>query len=285
MPTKTKKKIQIAVLIAAVVAVLAVVGILIPLTVGERTPQAATAPSETQSEPLPTQPEPTQPPREANPYGINDFRYEGDYLTCTAGESVLGIDVSEFQEDIDWEQVRDAGIEFVMIRVGFRGYGEEGGLNADANAQTYYQGAKQAGLKIGAYFFSQAINPAEAAMEAMFALEQVKDWELDMPLVYDWEYISDEARTANVTPLCLTLNTIAFCTLVEAAGHKPMLYTNQYQSEEMMHFASVQHYPLWLAMYSDEMTYPYKMSMWQYTYTGRVPGIETDVDIDLYFPE
>lgn len=284
MPVKSREKRRAVLLALSIAAVLAVVALVLLLTAGERGAPAA----EPQPTTKPTEPaapaEPTEPPREANPYTASDFRYEGGYLTCLAGESVLGVDVSEFQEQIDWEQVRGAGVEFVMIRIGYRGYGEEGGLNADANAQEYYRGAKRAGLKVGAYFFSQAINPAEAVMEARFAMEQIADWELDLPLVYDWEYIGAQARTAGVTPLCLTLNTIAFCSLVEAAGYTPMLYTNHYQSEEMMYFGAVSRYPLWLAMYSDEMDYPYRLTMWQYTCTGSVAGIETDVDINLYFP-
>ena len=102
-----------------------------------------------------------RPPLRENPYSPADFALENGYLTCTAGESVLGIDVSEFQLDIDWAQVKNAGVEFVFIRVGWRGT-ESGSVNADKRAQEYYRGAKAAGLKVGAYFFSQSVNIGEA---------------------------------------------------------------------------------------------------------------------------
>ena len=146
----------------------------------------------------------TQPLFPPNPYGPTDFQYDGDYLTCLAGESELGIDVSSFQGAIDWGQVRDAGVKFVMIRVGGRGYGQEGTLYADARAAENYAGAKAAGLRVGAYFFSQAICVEEAQEEAAYVLELIRDWTLDMPVVYDWEYLNEEARTANVDKRTLT---------------------------------------------------------------------------------
>ena len=94
----------------------------------------------------------------ANPYGPEDFAYDGDYLTCTAGESRLGVDVSSHQGDIDWNAVAAAGVEFAMVRVGFRGYAE-GEINEDTKARTNIEGAKAAGLDVGVYFFSQAISP------------------------------------------------------------------------------------------------------------------------------
>ena len=195
---------------------------------------------------------------------------------------MLGIDVSEHQEEVDWQAVKAAGMEYVIIRVGYRGYGE-GTLNLDAMAQSYYEGAKAAGLKIGAYFFSQAMNTAEAEEEADFLLDAVADWEIDLPLVFDWEYISSDARTGDMDPRTLTDCTIAFCERVKAAGYTPMIYFNQSQSRYLLHLAELKQYDFWLAMYSDRMTYPYKLTMWQYTCTGQVPGIEKEVDINLWF--
>lgn len=235
--------------------------------------------------PEPTEPETTAAPTvAANPYAPEDFTYDDrGYLTCTAGEAILGIDVSEHQQNIDWEQVKAAGIEYVMIRIGWRG-SERGGLTADTMAYENYAGAKAAGLKVGAYFFSQAITEQEAVAEAEFAMNIIRDWELDLPLVYDWEYVGGEARTADMDARLLTDCTKAFCDTVALAGYRPMIYFNAYQSEQLLYLEELTAYPFWLAMYTDAMDYPYAVDMWQYSCTGSVPGIETDVDLNLWFP-
>lgn len=228
--------------------------------------------------------EPTLPPPEANPYGPLDFQYDGWYLSCLAGKSVLGLDVSYYQKEVDWQAVRDAGFEFVIIRVGYRGF-SAGELTPDTHAQLHYEGAKAAGLKIGAYLFSQAVSVEEAEEEADFLLAAIADWEVDMPVVFDWEYVSDTARTALMDARTLTDCTIAFCERVEAAGYEPMVYFNRNQGYRLLHLEELTDYGFWLALYNDRMTYPYKIDMWQYTSTGTVPGIEGDVDINLWFPE
>lgn len=262
--------------LALILAILLVIAVLLPFD----PPEALAVPSTAATEPTTL---PTLPPPEANPYGPTDFQYAGDYLTCLAGESVLGIDISEHQQAIDWVAVKEAGIEFVMIRVGYRGY-MYGEIYDDSAAQEHYQGAKAAGLKIGAYFFSQAVNAEEAKAEAEFALNAVQDWELDMPLVYDWEYISAEARTGTVGSRDLTDCAIAFCSAVQAAGYDTMIYFNQNQGWDLLFLEELTDYGFWLAMYSDRMTYPYKLAMWQYSCTGVVPGIQGNVDLNLYFP-
>lgn len=227
--------------------------------------------------------EPTLPPPEANPYGPTDFQYDGWYLTCTAGESVLGIDVSKHQQEIDWNAVADAGIEFVMIRAGNRGL-QTGELFTDPYALANYQGAKDAGLKVGVYLFSQALTVAEAEEEARFLLNIIDGWELDMPVVFDWE-IAEDGRTAAMDKRTLTDCTIAFCEIIKAEGYTPMIYFNRSQGNRLLHLEELTQYGFWLALYNDRMTYPYKIDMWQYTCEGRVPGIEGDVDINLWFPE
>lgn len=225
----------------------------------------------------------TLPPPTENVFTPMDFGYDGDYLTCLTAESILGIDVSRYQGQIDWQQVKSAGVEFVMIRAAFRGYGN-GLLYEDPMAQTNYQGAKAAGLKVGAYLFSQAISVAEAQEEARYIMELTKDWELDMPLVYDWECLAEDYRTVGVDARMLTDYSIAFCETVEAAGFDAMIYFNPNQSHKQMYLEELTGYGFWLAMYSDQMDYPYKVDMWQYTNQGSVPGISGNVDINLYFP-
>ena len=219
-----------------------------------------------------------------NPFTAEDFVMENGYLQCTADTAVFGIDVSGFQGDIDWQQVKDAGVEFAIIRVAGRGYGQKGTLYDDGYAQQNYEGAKAAGIAVGAYFFSQAITPEEAVEEANYILDYTKDWEMEFPIVYDWEYIDEDARTGNVDAETLTACTAAFCHTVENAGREAMIYFNPHQNQKQFNLEELTDYRFWLAMYSTEMTYPYKVDMWQYSASGTVPGITGKVDLNLYFP-
>lgn len=277
--TKTKRAILIVAVITAalLLAVLAGLLFLLPrLMPPEPTTQPPTTVPPTTE--IPT--EPTLPPPEASPYTFTDFQYNGRYLTCLATETLLGLDVSAHQEEIDWQAVAAAGFEFVMIRVGYRGY-ETGLLQADAYAQANYAGAKAAGLKVGAYMFSQAISRKEAMEEARFALEQIRGWELDLPLVYDWERVKAGTRTDGVDARTVTDCALGFCALVEAVGKESMVYFNPHHGKNYFYLHELEEYPFWLAYYTDKMDYPYKFEMWQYTDSGNVPGIEGGADINI----
>ncbi len=218
-----------------------------------------------------------------NPIGLGDFKMEGDYLSCTVTPSVLGIDVSFWQGYINWEKVKQAGVEFAIIRLGGRGW-EQGELITDDYAQTNYRNATEAGIKVGAYFFSQAINVEEAQEEAEFVLDMIRDWDVQMPIVFDWEFVNGGARTANVDARTLTDCTKAFCQTIENAGYEAMVYFNADQSKNRVYLEELADYKFWLAMYDTVLNYPYKVDMWQYTDVGSVPGISGNVDINLYFP-
>lgn len=198
--------------------------------------------------------------------------------------SVLGIDVSEHQEVIDWQQVKASGVEFVMIRAGWRGY-TQGELFADTLAQTHYAGAKAAGLKVGAYIFSQATTPDEGKEEANYLLEQTKDWEIDMYLALNWEHVGEENRTASVDARTLTHITKAFCQTVAQANKRPMVYFDAYLASSRLYPEELTEYPFWLAQYNTEMEFDYPVKMWQYTCTGRVAGIDEDVDMNRYYTQ
>lgn len=241
---------------------------------------AVTIPIPTQDPEIPTEPIPEP---ELNPYGKLDFQYEGRYLGCVKAGTIPGIDVSYYQGTIDWEKVKASGIEFAIVRLGYRGYGEEGKLVEDKMAFANIEGALAAGLKVGVYFFSQAVTVEEAVEEAEYVLERIEKYDITMPVVYDWEYISQEARTANMDRRTLTDCYLAFCERIAEAGYTPMAYFNTYQSRQLMYLTELEEYPFWLALYSDRMTYPYRIEMWQYTDSGKVPGIEGNVDINLYF--
>ena len=266
--------VLILALIAWVVTILSGSGPLI------RKPDPTTEPT---SMTRPANTEETLPPPPENPYGPVDFiaEEESGEITLTSGLSVKGIDVSEWNGEIDWQQVKDSGIEFVIIRVGGRGT-EGGALYDDEKAQTYYEEATAAGLKVGAYFFSQSITVEEAVEEAEYVLEAVKDWDVRMPLVYDWEYVDEVARTANMDSITLTDMAKAFCDTIHSAGYTPMIYFGRSQSMDMLILEELVSYPFWLAMYSTIMDYPYKIDMWQYTDAGTVPGIDGPVDLNLW---
>jgi GH25 family lysozyme M1 (1,4-beta-N-acetylmuramidase) len=138
---------------------------------------------------------------------------------------------------------------------------------------------------VGVYFFSQAITPEEAVEEAEFVLQRIRGYNITMPVVFDWEYINDEARTANMDPRTLTDCYLAFSEKIAGAGYTPMAYFNTYQSRDMMYLTELEEYPFWLALYSDRMNFPYRIEMWQYSDNGRVPGIQGAVDLNLYFVE
>ena len=228
--------------------------------------------------------EATLPEPEKSIFTPEDFAYEGDYLTCLTGESILGIDVSSYQKDIDWEQVKAASVEFVIIRGAYRGYGSAGRLTEDKKAQENYLGAKAAGLKVGAYIFSQAVTVEEAGAEALFLLDVTRDWELDMPLVFDWEQEEIYRNSFVDDSRLVTDMALAFCRHVEEAGREAMVYFNSKQSRQLFQLEELTDYGFWLAMYSDVMNYEYKVDMWQYSCTGAVPGISGNVDLNLYFP-
>lgn len=304
MPTQTRKPLRaeiVLLIIAAVCAALLITVLVLSLPyIREEMQSRPTA-----SNPLNEDPEnivhddppfldatdpsdptaPTLPPPEPNPYDRLDFQYDGRFLKTIYDECRVGIDVSAHQGQIDWPKVAQTDVEIVMVRAGYRGYGKAGKLVEDTNAKTNIAAAAEAGLDVGAYFFSQAVTVEEAEEEARMLLEIIKDLPITMPVVYDWEYISAEARTAHVDARTLTDCALAFCSIIEEAGYTPMVYFNIYHSQHLLYIAELKQYDFWLAWYSDRMIFPYKLRMWQYTDTGRVPGIDTNVDLNVYFPD
>ena len=183
MPQTTHRRKTVAPLLFILALLLILAAVMLrnlPQAPEQTQPVTTTLPPETTAAAT----EPTLPEPERSPYSMTDFQYDGRYRTCLAAKTIPGIDVSSHQKTIDWQAVADSGIEFVIIRVGYRGY-ESGLLNPDERMQENYEGAKAAGLKVGAYIFSQAITVEEAVEEAEYILEAIRDWEVDMPVVFD----------------------------------------------------------------------------------------------------
>ena len=243
-------------------------------------------PRETILEPTTSETEPENPtiPPERNPYDRYDFQYNRhNYLLLQNVNSYAGVDVSAYQGDIDWAKVKQSGIDFAIIRLGYRGY-ESGKLVEDKYARENLKEAKEAGLRVGAYFFSQALSIKETDQEIEYMLEILGDTKLDMPIVLDWEIPASNARTAKMDARTLTDIQRHFCGQMRSKGYSPMIYFNWHQSENLYYLSELEDYPFWLALYQDRMTYPWRVEMWQWTASGTVPGIAGDVDINVYMP-
>ena len=162
------------------------------------------------------------------------LHYESDTVT-----SQIGIDVSAHQQEIDWQRVAESGIQFVILRVGYRGY-TEGTIQEDAYFEQNLEGAISAGLDVGVYFFSQAIDEQEAREEARFVLDRISGYQLAFPVFFDWEKIGSEARSDTMDLASLTTVTDTFCTEIRNAGYQAGLYFNQQRGYEELHLPSLQ---------------------------------------------
>lgn len=209
---------------------------------------------------------------------------EFQYLTDGQVTSHKGIDVSTYQGNIDWNLVAQDGVEFAIIRVGLRGYGSEGNLKEDAQFKTNIEGASAAGVKVGVYFFTQAVNEAEVDEEVQFVLDSIAPYKIDCPVVLDVEKVNkDEARMNKLAQEERTALALRFCQAIENAGYQPMLYHNTEMGALMIDIAAFEKYDKWYASYSDKMFYPYAYKIWQYSDKGRVNGISTNVDMNISF--
>ena len=194
-----------------------------------------------------------------------------------------GVDVSVHQGEIDWTKVADAGIEFAMIRVGYRGY-SQGALQMDERFRENMDGALAAGLDVGVYFFSQATSVLEAEEEADFVLSAIRGYPIKYPVAFDWEFIDGaEARTNGMDGDTVTQCATAFCDLISVAGYTPMVYFNQELGYLFYQLDQLDASQFWLAEYDTKPDFFYDFEMWQYTHTGAVPGIQGNVDLNLAF--
>ena len=208
---------------------------------------------------------------------------EFQYLTDGKVTSYKGIDVSSHQGVIDWNLVAQDGVEFAFIRVGFRGYGSEGKLVVDEMFHTNIQQAKEAGVKVGVYMFSQATTEAELDEEVQLVLDNIASYQLDCPVVYDVEMISGNGRMNNLTPEERTNLTLRFCEKIAQAGYRPMIYHNTEMAAIRIDYAALEAYDKWYAAYNRRMFFPYEFKVWQYSDKGSVQGIKTNVDMNISF--
>ena len=216
----------------------------------------------------------------------NLIREDGGTLSYSDGRyrTRRGIDISSHQGDIDWAKVKAAGNDFVFVRVVYRAYGEKGQLFADEKARDNITAAQKAGLDVGVYVFSQAVDEKEAVEEADLTIKQLRGLKLQLPVVFDPETIlDDEARTDNVSGMQFTDNTIAFCEHIREAGFEPMIYSNMVWEGEMFELDRLQEYPVWYADYEIPAQTPYAFRFWQYSEKGKTDGVQGAVDLNLEF--
>lgn len=209
-------------------------------------------------------------------------------VAAYAGEGyalIRGIDVSEFQGEVDWAAVRASGIEFVVLRCGWRGY-SGGTLNEDTRFRENVEGAKAAGLQVGAYFFSQATSLVEAAEEAVFTANLLRGYDLDLPVFFDWETIGTEpARTDGTDAHTVTEAALEFCRLIESEGCAAGVYSYIPDVYTMYELDSLAGVTLWMGDPGTQPEFWYDHAIWQYSFSGSVPGIEGNVDMDVMYTE
>ena len=197
-------------------------------------------------------------------------------------KSRLIIDVSSHNGEIDWNKVRESGVDGAMIRLGYRGYGDAT-IVEDECFQKNIAGAKNAGLKVGVYFFSQATTPEEAIEEAEYVTAKIWGRGVSLPVAFDMEPFMGNERFLNHDIKSKTEMADAFLNVISKFGYEPILYGNPTWLTNDVDISKLTEYPVWLAHYTFSTEWPYAFRMWQFTSQGRVNGISGDVDLNIIF--
>lgn len=221
-----------------------------------------------------------------NKYDENGFIYKDPimkYYENGKNISYMGVDISKETGLVDFVKLKNAGVQFVMLKVGARGYGN-GQLTVDDTFTDYIQKASEAGLDIGVYFYSQAITKEEALEEANLVYENIKDYHLVYPIAFDMEKVSgDAARTDFLTREEKSNLALVFLDALKNVGYKGIIYGNKEWLIKEINLSTVGAYDIWLSQEGEKPDYPYKYSMWQYTQSGTIDGINGDANLDICF--
>jgi GH25 family lysozyme M1 (1,4-beta-N-acetylmuramidase) len=210
---------------------------------------------------------------------------DGEIQYVNEGEVIShkGIDVSKYQGSIDWEKVKADGVEYAFIRLGIRGY-VSGQIVLDEYFEENMRGANDSGVMAGVYFFTQAVTVDEAIEEAQFVIENLADYDVPYPIVFDVEMVDGaDARANKLTQKERTDIAIAFCDTIKEAGYTPMIYGNVKCFTKLLDMTRLEDYEKWYAFYDDYMYMPYNVSCWQYTEKGTVDGIKGKVDLNISY--
>lgn len=220
-----------------------------------------------------------------NEFNLNKLKNDKNgYMTYEDDryKSRLIIDVSSHNGEIDWNKVKESGVDGAMIRLGYRGYGDAM-IVEDDYFQQNIAGAKDAGLKVGVYFFSQATTADEAIEEAEFVMDKIWGRGVTLPIAFDMEPFMGNERFLNHDVKAKTEMADAYLSVIHKFGYEPILYGNPTWLTNDVDISKLTQYPIWLAHYTFSTEWPYDFRMWQFTSQGRVKGIRGDVDLNLLF--
>ncbi len=216
--------------------------------------------------------------------------YEEDFKSINASptyvgrefQTQVGIDVSEHQLDINWTAASEA-LDFAYIRIGYRGF-TEGGIFLDPWFERNFSGASAAGLNVGVYFFSQAVNVSEAIEEAEYVIAHLAGHHVDLPVMYDWEKVDGGgARTDELSGQTMTDCALAFCRTIENAGYDAGVYFNRNIGYHGLDLSKLTDYAFWLSVPGPYPDFYYAVEFWQYTFTATVPGVSGEADLNMRF--
>ena len=225
---------------------------------------------------------------DANHNKITGNQVIGGVMYTFGGDGALsqssgnrGIDVSKYQGNIDWGAVAASGINFAIIRVGYRG-SSSGALVQDPNFKKNISGATKAGIKVGLYFFTQAVNEAEAVEEASMAMSLASGYKVTYPIFIDTESASN-GRANGLSKSTRTAVVKAFCHTVRNGGYKAGVYASKSWYANQLNASALNGYCIWVAQYNSSCTYSGKYDMWQYSSKGSVSGIKGNVDMNISY--
>ena len=216
---------------------------------------------------------------------IDDKLYYFDAAVVLQKGKTFGVDVSKYQKNIDWEQIKKAGVSFVIVRIGYRGYGASGTLVLDPMFEEHFTNVKNAGLKVGVYFFSQATTEEEAKEEAFACAYVLNGRKLDYPIFFDTEASGASNGSGRADGLGMEDRTkcaIAFCEEVKAQGYKPGVYASTLWYRKRVNLNSLKKYTIWNAHYGVASS-PIDCALWQGTCTARLPGYKGDLDVNISY--
>lgn len=212
---------------------------------------------------------------ETDPSDWNDLKTDKE-------NAIAGIDLSKWNVVTDWQAVKDSGVEFAIIRAGYRGT-VTGALVVDPAFAEHMQGAAEAGVQTGVYFFTQAVNEVEAVEEASMVVELLKEYNIQYPVFIDTEGAGGNGRADNLDVATRTAVCEAFCNTIENEGYKAGVYASRNWFNNKLDVSGLGNHYIWLAEYCDEPLYEGDYHMWQYTSKGSIPGIEGNVDRNISY--
>lgn len=219
-----------------------------------------------------------------------DFEEKNGAVTY-AGSSFVGINVTQKAGEIDWAAVAESGVDFAMIRVGYRGY-DKGRISLDSRFVENVTGAADAGLPVGVYFYSKAVTDAEAEEEANFVLEQIRPYSMTYPVAIFWEYdrkdsgeVDEKSRTVRCNGDQVTGFIQTFLKKIKTVGYNTAFYADKKMGYESLDLSRLSEYDMWYAEFQPAPSFYYDFEMWQYTKDGEVPGISSPVPVTISLKE